>query len=260
MNSKMPAGPASEGPPNVIRLAIVTLFAATLAGCAPKRAPDLPAYPWQGESAALAELRARAESVRTVSAECTIRLERPDGQNVQLDAALVMRRPDHVRLRAWKFSRAVFDLTLNDDGLWVMTMDDPARRDDVLPASVSAAEFVREWSYLTGGLFAESGLTTRVEGDTLFVTRANGKAEDGNLTCEVDRRTLTPRRYVYEGSADRFELRMENYRSVGATPWPARLVAASGSGTVVVEQRNVEINGELAENAFTPPRRAEKRQ
>jgi hypothetical protein len=76
----------------------------------------------------------------------------------------------------------------------------------------------------------------------------------------VDRRTLTPRRYVYDSSAERFELRMERYQDVNGVPWPARLVAAGSMGRIIVEQRNVEINGELAESAFVPPRRAEKRQ
>jgi outer membrane lipoprotein-sorting protein len=238
----------------------VLMALSCVTGCAPKRDAALPAYRWTDEQTALADLRARADAVKTVSAECGITLRRPDGQTVQLDGALVMRNPDRVRLRAWKFSRAVFDLTLNDDGLWVMTMDDPNRREQVLPASVSAGEFLRQWSYLNGGLFDEPGLKTRVEGDTLFVTRAADQTEDGRLTCEVDRRTLTPRRYVYESSADRFELTLDRYRDVNGIPWATRLAASSGMGRVVVEQRNVEINAGLAPNAFTPPRRAEKRQ
>ena len=233
---------------------------AMLVGCAPKRDADLPAYRWVDAQTALADLGARANTVKTVSAECGLTLERLDGQNVQLDGALVMRSPDHVRLRAWKFNRAVFDLTLNDEGLWVMTMDDPKRREQLLPASVSAGEFVKQWSYLNGGLFAEPRLTTRVEGDTLFITRRSEDEDNDGLTCEVDRRTLTPRRYVYESSAERFELRLERYREVGGIPWATRLVASSGMGRVIVEQRQVEINGELAPTAFTPPRRAEKRQ
>lgn len=240
-------------------LFIGALFVAS-AGCAPRREPGVPAYRWVDEQTALADLRARAAAVRTVSTECAITLERPDGQNVQLDGALVTAKPDRVRLRAWKFNRAVFDLTLNDDGLWVMTMDDPKRRKQVLPASVSAAQFVRQWSYLTGGLFEEPGLVTRVDGGTLFVTRRSEDDDNDVLTCEVDRATLTPRRYVFDSSAERFELRMERYRDINGVAWPTRLVAGSGSGRVIVDQRNVEINGELAENAFIPPRRAEKRQ
>jgi hypothetical protein len=37
-----------------------------------------------------------------------------------------------------------------------------------------------------------------------------------------------------------------------------RLVAVSDGGTVEVELREVEVNPELPENAFAPPRRAEK--
>jgi outer membrane lipoprotein-sorting protein len=241
-------------------LVAALLSPAMLAGCAPGRGAELPAYRWVDAPTALADLRARADAVKTVSAECGLTLERPDGQNVQLDGALVMRNPDHVRLRAWKFNRAVFDLTLNDEGLWVMTMDDPKRREQILPASVNAGQFLKQWSYLNGGLFAEPGLTTRVEGGTLFITRRSEDEDNDALTCEVDRRTLTPRRYVYESSAERFELRLERYRDVNSIPWATRLVASSGMGRVIVDQREVEINGELAPNAFVPPRRAEKRQ
>ena len=248
---------------NAARIATVLSVIALVTsgpGCAPKRTPDLSAYRWADEQTALADLRARAAAVRTLAAECGITLERPDGQNVQLDGALVTEKPNRVRLRAWKFNRAVFDLTLNDDGLWVMTMDDLERREQVLPASASAAQFVKQWSTLNGGLFEEPGLVTRVEGDTLFVVRRSEDDDNDTLTCEVDRRTLTPRRYVYESSADRFELRLDRYRDVNGIPWATRLVASSGAGRVTVEQREVEINGELATNAFTPPRRAEKRQ
>ena len=86
-----------------------------------------------------------------MSAECTITLTRPDGETVKLDGAIVTRNPGWVRLRAWKLGRAVFDLTLQPAGLWVMTLDDPKRSEQMLPAKVSAAEFVKQWSYFNGG-------------------------------------------------------------------------------------------------------------
>ena len=75
----------------------------------------------------------------------------------------------------------------------------------------------------------------------------------------IDARSL-PLRYVYETDDGRrqFELTLDRYREVNGVPWPHRLVATGTMGVVVIEQRNVEINGELAPNAFVPPRRAEK--
>lgn len=232
-------------------------------GCAPKPRPaeNLPAYRWVDKETAIRDLRARADAVKTVSAECTITLTRADGETVQLDGAIVTRNPGSVRLRAWKFNRAVFDLTLQPGGLWVMTLDDPKRKAQVLPASVSAETFVRQWSYFSGRLFEQAHAgSAKVDGDTLVLFNgANGKAFD-KLHCEIDRRTLTPRRYAYDDSGQRrFELALDRYREINGVPWPTRLTATGTMGTVVIEQRNVEINGELAPNAFVPPRRAEKR-
>jgi hypothetical protein len=229
-------------------------------GCALKRTPEVAPYHWVNEQTALADLRTRAAAIKTLSAECGITLTRADGESVQFDGALVLENPNHVRLRAWKFNRAVFDLTLNDDGLWVMTLDDPNRREQVLPATLRAADFLRELSLFTGGFFTQQPPPkTEVRGGTLLLTR---ETTHGLLHCEVDRATLTPRRFYSEaqGSGEgRFELKLSRYREVNGIPWAMRLEAVSEMGRVAVEQRDVEINGELAPQAFVPPKRAERR-
>ena len=244
---------------------MVVIAFGTFAGCAPRRTPpatgeNLPAYHWVDTETAIADLRARADAVKTVSAECTIWLTRADGETVQLDGALAMQNPGWARLRAWKLNRAVFDLTLQPAGLWIMTLDDRKGREQMMPASVNAATFVRQWSFFNGELFDEAGAgSARVDGDTL-VLFANGSSKwKDPLHCEVDRRTLTPRRYVYhKDGGPYFELALDRYRENNGVLWPTRLEATGTMGRVVVEQRNVEINGELAPNAFVPPRRAEK--
>ncbi len=175
-----------------------------------------------------------------------------------MDGALVMHNPDRVRLRTWKFNRAVFDLTLNDQGLWVWTMDDPARRDQVLPASLRAADFLKQLTMFTGGFFLdEPAPHPRLNGNLLVLTR---ETATGTLRCEVDRATLTPRRfYLVEKDVQRFELKMSAYREINGVAWPTKMEAISEMGRVLVQQRDVEINGELAEGAFVPPARAEKR-
>ena len=229
-------------------------------GCAPKQMPEVAPYRWVDEDTALADLRARAAAIKTLSAECGVTLTRADGESVQFDGALVLENPNHVRLRAWKFNRAVFDLTLNDDGLWVMTLDDPDRREQVLPATLRAADFLRELSLFTGGFFTqEPPPKIETRGGTLLLTRDTAH---GLLHCEVDRATLTPRRFYSDAQssgAERFELKLSKYREVNGVPWATRLEAISAMGRVAVEQRDVEINGELAPQAFVPPKRAEKR-
>jgi hypothetical protein len=239
--------------------AVVTLLAVTtLAGCA---APEARKYRWVDEPTALADLRQRAEALKTLSAECAITLERPNGETVKFDGALVMQPPNRLRLRAWKLSRAVFDLTLNDDGLWVMTMDDPKRSAQLMPASVQAADFVRELSLFTGGFFTRDPppWTQQRGSGTLVFTR---DTKDGTLSCEVEREMLVPRRFYARGpEGQRVELKMDEYRVYrdGVT-WPDEIEAVSELGRINIEQRNVEVNRELAPNAFVPPKRAEKRQ
>ena len=240
----------------------MTFVAILAGGCRPKSPPpeNLPAYQWVDEATALRDLRARADAIKTVSAECGIQLTKTDGESVHLDGALAMQNPGWVRLRAWKLNRAVFDLTLQPAGLWVMAMDEKMGQERALPASNNAADFMRQWSYFNGELFHEARASdAEVRGDLLIVRPAAAGKAGPTLRCEVDRRTLTPRRYVFEGDDFEFELTLDRYREFNGVPWPTRLVAKSERGTVAIEQRDVEINGELAENAFVPPRRAEKR-
>ena len=236
------------------------LFAGLLVtGCARQRRSNLPTYPALSDTDALKVLADRAASVKTLSAPADLTLTRPDGDSVRLDAAIVMAPPDRLRLRAWKFGQAVFDLTLTEEGLWVMTPDDPGRREKVLPASVSAAQFAREWALLTGQFFTAPDLSVRSESNRLLVRR---RLEDGRtITCTVDRPTLTPRTYVKrdEAGRPRFTLALSDYQMINGIPWPTRLDARSGDGKIAVRMKEVDLNGELSPTAFRPPRRAEKR-
>ena len=238
---------------------LLTLSAAG-AGCAARRAPGtaLPTYPNADHATALRVLNERARSVRTVSAACDLTLARADGQTVRLDGAMAMAPPERLRLRAWKFGQAVFDLTLTPDGLWVVTSDDPARRQKVLPASLSAARLGREWAMLGGSFFGQEGLTVRDDGGRLTVSKV---LEDGRtIICDVNRPTLTPRRYrlLDPSGRTRFTLAFSEYHLFDSVPWPTRLLATSDDGRIAVRLKDVELNGELAPNAFKPPRRAEK--
>ena len=195
-----------------------------------------------------------------MSAQGRLTLTRPDGQSVQLDAAIVMAPPDRLRLRAWKFNQAVLDLTLTGGDLWVMTPGDASRREKVLPASLSAAQFAREWAMLNGGFFLQGDLVAQIDGKGLNVRR---RTEDGRIIlCRVDRKALTPRRYEMRDADGRthFRLALSNYQQVSGIPWPLMLAARSGDGRIEVRLKDVELNAELAPNAFRPPRRAEKRE
>jgi outer membrane lipoprotein-sorting protein len=242
------------------RLLFLVLLFATASGCArrPPAEKGLPVFGNVDNATALRVLDERARAVRTLSSQCDLTLTRPDGQTVRLDGAVVMAPPDRLRLRAWKFNQAVLDLTLTPEGLWVMTPDDPSRRERVLPASLSAAQLGREWALLSGSFFGDPALSVREVGDRLAVTKT---VEDGRtIVCDVERSTLTPRRYrMFDaGGRARFTLTLSEYGMFEEIPWPTRLDAASGEGRILIRLKDVELNGELAPNAFKPPRRAEK--
>lgn len=246
----------TRGMMGVVLLGLITLAG----GCAPTPPVEtVPAYPLMDAPESLRVLGEKARTVRALSGEGLITLTRPDGESVRLDAALAMRPPERARIRAWKFGRAVFDLTVTPEGVWVVSPEDSNRREQIRAAGVSAGQLARTWAVLAGGFFEQDGLKTELDDKRILVRREASGGEPA-VVCEVDRRTLTPRRYsmLDDRGATRFSLTMDRYRQFGEVVWPMRLVAVSDGGTVEVELREVEVNPELPANAFTAPRRAEK--
>jgi hypothetical protein len=241
------------------RLLLVFWGTLLLAGCAahPPR-ENLPAVQWSTDADALRVLRARADAVKTVTATGDITLSRNrGGDSVRLDLAMVAQDPGHLRLRAWKLGRAVFDLTLTPDGLWLLTPDDPSLKQKARSGGLDAAKLARSWATFSGALFDRSDLAIRHGGRSLEVT---APSDDVTIICDVDNRTLTPRRYEVKdrNGVTRFTLQLSGYRMIGDIPYPTRYDATSDSGTLRIDLREVELNTDLAPAAFTPPRRAEK--
>lgn len=227
-------------------------------GCTHRFEEKIPTYDLMDAPSSLRALSERARLVKTLSGEGLITLTRADGESVRLDAAMAMRPPERARLRAWKFGRAIFDLTVAPEGIWIVAPEDPQRKEQITSAGVSAAKLARTWSVLSGGFFDGADLRSELR-DGLMIVRRESPGEPA-VVCEVDRRTLTPRRYVMidDKGAQRFSLTLDHYRQFGDAVWPTRLIAVSDGGTVHVELRGVEVNPELPAGAFVPPRRAEK--
>jgi outer membrane lipoprotein-sorting protein len=83
---------------------------------------------------------------------------------------------------------------------------------------------------------------------------------DGGMTrCSIDRSTLTPREYVLKdhSGTSRFSLSLRNYGQLNGIVWPQTIEAVSDSGRILIELRDIEINGELPATAFHPAPRAE---
>jgi hypothetical protein len=126
-------------------------------------------------------------------------------------------------------------------------------KEKVRSAGVTAGLIAKSWQTFNGGIFVSPGLAIDANGKEVVVT-------SGPTTCKVDRRTLLPRRYISrdEQGAARFTLELTDYRDVDGIFFPHRYTATSDTGTIVIALTDVELNGELAPAAFTPPKRAEK--
>jgi len=227
-------------------------------GCATRVQENIPTYPLTDAASTVRLVAEHAKQVHSLTGEGLITLTRPDGESVRLDAAMAMQPPQRARMRAWKFGRAVFDLTVTPEGVWAVIPEDPKRKEQITAAGVSAAKLAKTWSVLSGGFFESPGLKAETRGSKLLVRRE--MSDEPLVVCEVDRSTLTPRKYslLDDKGVTRFTLSLEQYRQFGNVVWPTRLIAVSESGTVEIELRDVEINPELEPAAFVPPKRAEK--
>lgn len=236
------------------------LLACVLVGCGPRppAGENIPLYPWAGNESAIHDLCARSHAVKTVSSEAIMTLTRPNGESVRLDGAVAMALPDSVRLRAWKFNQAVFDLTITPDGVWIESPPDPQHRQDTIPAGVNATNMARAWSTLFGEFFCNSDLhVDNLNASQIIVSQtSNGR----RIQCVIDRATLTPRRYTVDDAAGvrRFTLTLSQYGLFGGTQWPTHLIADSDGGKIEANLHNVELNGSLPSAAFVPPKASQK--
>jgi hypothetical protein len=210
-------------------------------------------YPSMSDQQAMQILIDRSRRIRTVSAQGLVTLERPSGEIVRLDAALAIQPPTNARLRAWKLGQAVFDITLTPQGLWVVTP-----QEDQTPFGDHTANVTRQWLRSMTGTFEDAGVIAEDSVTRLILKQ---QADNGaTIVCEVDRKTLTARRYILRNRdfQQRFQLTLSRYAEFNGIVWPQRIEAVGPSGSITIDLREIEINGELPSAAFHPPARAVK--
>ncbi|HSZ54055.1 MAG TPA: hypothetical protein VK797_00220 [Tepidisphaeraceae bacterium] len=228
-------------------------------GCTAPPREQIPVYPWTDARTAVRLMEHRAQAVQSVSSACTIILTRPDGQSVRLDSAIALSLPEKsVRLRAWKFNQAVFDLTLTKAGLWLEVPGDPHRREQVLPAGLSTAQLAHSLSLFGPEFFERSDLQTHDPGGAVFELTEH--TSEGELIAQIDRSTLTVRQYRMIDTTGhvRFTLDLSSYAEFAGVVWPTRMVAINDGSRIEIELRSMQINSPLPPGAFIPPHGAEK--
>jgi outer membrane lipoprotein-sorting protein len=221
-----------------------------LIGCAPRE--HIPTYPNLSVAESLRVMRERSAKIHDVSGEGAITLIDPRGRSVRLDGAFVFAPPDRARVRAWKFGQAVLDLTVTTDATYLFLPRQDAHADQLRGASHDTGRAVRQWLTLLAQGFDQSALVS--ESNTSLIIE-----ESVSVRATVDRKTLTPRRYVAldEHGRARFTLTLDQYRVIDDVVWPMRIEAKSSGGVVRIELREVELNRAPA-GAFAPPARAER--
>jgi len=247
-----------------LALSVPFLLAALLfsVGCT-QRPENLPTYPWTDDQTALRTMAERASHLKTLNCSCILDLTRADGESIRLDGAIAMSIPDQrVRLRAWKFNQAVFDLTLTPDGTWIEMPSDPDRRTQMLPTSVSAQQLARAISLFGPDIFNDPRLQVLDAGGDEFRFRRPADT-DQMFVGRVQRSTLVIRQYQLLGPSGhvRFTLDLKNYSDFGGgIVFPTELLALNDGNRIDVTLQQMQINQPLPPRAFVPPRRAEKLQ
>jgi outer membrane lipoprotein-sorting protein len=234
---------------------LALILMASACGCA----TPVQTYPAMRDDDAARIISERLATIRTLSARCEVTLTNSKGDSVRLDGALAATSPNRLRLRAWKFDQAVFDLTLTLDGLWLFMGDDTSGAIRDKPNAISASQISQAWLMVCGGFFERNPssipMKARVRPILFYL-----KDESRTVRCQVDRRTLTPTKYSLSdsGGSNLYSVDLSDYRMINGIAWPMRIEFHSEDGVLSLRLDGVELNGEIAEGAFVPPSRAVK--
>lgn len=234
-----------------------SMLVAIQIGCAER----LPTYPWVDDSRAARLLAERSTRMQTLASPCRVILAETNSGSTQLDGAIVARTPGFLRLRAWKFSQPVLDITLTPEGLWLFTAQDiehPDHRPSAF-AGLTAEQLRRAWSLVTGEAPLD-GWTWEDDASSDALAIRQQWDSGGSIDCTIDRHTLALRRCTVTRSADAapLTLTLDRYRAIQQVVVPTRVIMHSGHGTITLLLDDVAVNEDLLQAAFDPPRRASK--
>lgn len=220
-----------------------------LHGCASARPPVA-----GSEAGQLSAQRVEA-SARSAEARCRLTLIDSAGKQVAFNGVLASRGSQWLRLRTWKFTRPVVDITLAPEGLWVAVgsvVKGSARSE----LGSSAQDIGRAWSIFAGDSQAWGeplDAQSTDEDEVHYVSMP--RADSTQVLTVVDRKTGRPRRHEVRDSQGTIlrTLVLERYRVIDGVAWPHRLILESPRGRIIIDMSAVRLNGEPADDAFVPP-------
>lgn len=235
-------------------LAIASLVLVTV-GCQ----SSLPRYPAMSIEQSLSVMRERNKPITTLSASCRIILTDEQDRSVQLNGALVAARDGQLRLRAWKLTQPVFDLTLNAKGGWLW--EPQARLSGGAAASVQEraandaggfAHFTFFWSMVTGDFDAQwSG--HKEEDDLLSVRQVSAGEVAFHCAISTPTLTVTSCSVAAGGNEPEADIKLSGYRCDGSYVLPTQIEASAQGRQFTILFDDLDINEELSPLVFVPP-------
>ncbi len=216
---------------------------------------QLQKYPLMSADDSLGVIADRLDGVGTIQSSATVDLDQSEGSSVRLDAALVAQWPGMFRLRAWKFSRAVFDATVRNEELWLLA---PEQQTEGQAADLlRVAQGIRRACVLLSSEFYESAQVD-LERTTRSSLVVKGLVDGEPIRCTIDRPSLTPRRFeTADLDPDKaLSIELQDYQMIDGIAWPRVWTITHPEGTVVIRLREIVLRDELPPRAFDPPRRA----
>jgi hypothetical protein len=229
-----------------VKFRSVFIFTSTyilLAGCTHK--PPIPLYPRTDVENSLAIVRRNVPAAVTL--EGTLTLVDAEGQSIQLDIAMAIQDANRLRLRAWKFGQAVFDLTIRPDGIWAYS----GRKEFDEARVLALVKNIRPWL----ALFEPVSPGAEVIREDSRMIELRSKIDNADVRTLIDRPTLTVRSHqMLAQGQSRAAIQFLNYAPFGDIVWPKQIVISDGSRRMEVTTRSVQPT--IAPRAFEPPRRA----
>ncbi len=219
-------------------------------------AAALPEYEWRDMATARRDLAARSLAVISASGSGTMTLEPARGESLQVDFAFALMMPDQLRIRSWKFNRAVADWTLLPQGAWVWLEGDDGQTRKLREFWSSPQAAV--WPLLFGLLPVDAAdRLHEVDAARFAIHRQMG---EDRLIVLVRKRDLVIEecRLQSREGVTTSVIRMERHRLVDGLPWPMKVTAGAAGASFTLAVTEVTLNEAPAAAAFRPPARAVK--
>jgi hypothetical protein len=227
------------------------LAAITVGGCG----FPMKTYGPMAPAAARSVLHERFALLTNVDARATLILSRSEGQNVQMDAVLLMQPPRSTRLTAWYPEVGEFELTITPGGAWLLepVLDNPVdawwykKQPDPGPfvKRGAARGLMTVSNLLLGGMFRDDVLPTDQAVDLKSCYEFRRMTRDGlTIVCDVDKELVVPTVYriMDANGSECYELDLSDYGNPDQIDWPFTIVAKKINPEPHAAPDTIELN------------------